>query len=108
GFVLAGIDTDGDGVVSAAEQRAYGERVLRDLSMSVNGVQLPLRLVSARFPTMKEMKEGLGEMVFGLEADVRSGGRGRKLVFENRHQSRIAAYLVNCLAPRDAEISVTG
>src|SRR5438445_315766 len=37
------------------------------------------------------------------------GGRGRrKLVFENRHQSRIAAYLVNCLAPRDAEISVTG
>ena len=33
-FVLASIDTNGDGVISEAEQRAYAERVLRDVSLT--------------------------------------------------------------------------
>ena len=28
----------------------------------------------------------------------------RRLIFENHHQSRIAAYLVNCLVPHDRDI----
>ena len=33
-----------------------------------------------------------------------AGGSNRKLIFENHHESWIAAYLVNCLVPRDPDI----
>src|SRR5262249_5569526 len=35
--VLARVDRDGDGVLSTVEQRAYAQRVLRDLSLAVDG-----------------------------------------------------------------------
>jgi hypothetical protein len=105
--VLARIDTDADGVISEAEQRAYAERVLGDLSLTIDGNRLRLRLVSLKFPTIEEMKEGRGEIQIEFDADVRRGGPNRRLIFENRHQRRIAAYLVNCLVPRDPDIRVT-
>jgi hypothetical protein len=106
-IVLASIDTDGDGVVSKIEQRAYAERVLRDLSLSVDGDHLQLRLVSMAFPTVEQMQDGLGEIRIEFDANVPRGGRHRRLIFENHHQSRIAAYLVNCLVPRDPDIQLT-
>src|SRR4051794_24005412 len=60
--VLAAIDTDRDGVISEAEQRAYAAQVLRDLSLTADGDRLTLRLASLTFPTTEEMKEGLGEI----------------------------------------------
>ena len=105
--VLRIIDTDSDGVVSEREGRAYAERVLRDLSLTVDGSRLPLHLVSTKFPEIQDMKEGLGEIHIEFTAGV-SGAIGRRqLVFENRHQSEIAAYLVNCLVPRDPDIRIT-
>lgn len=105
--VIASVDTNGDGVLSETEQRAYAERVLRDLSFSVDGQRLQLRLVSVDFPKVQEMKEGLGEIQIELTADLPRGGSSRKLVFENHHQSRISAYMVNCLVPRDKKIQIT-
>ncbi len=103
-FVLAGIDTDGDGVISASEQRIYAARVLRDLSVTIDGERLELRQVSMRFPATGEMKEGLGEIQLEFAAETPGHGPNRKLIFENHHQSRIAAYLVNCQVPRDPDI----
>ena len=57
--VLASIDTDGDGVISEIEKRAYAERVLADLSLTVDGHRLTPRLVSMDFPEVEQMKEGL-------------------------------------------------
>jgi hypothetical protein len=37
-------------------------------------------------------------------ADLPRGGRQRKLVFENHHQEKIAAYLVNSLVPSDPDL----
>jgi hypothetical protein len=104
--VLANIDTDRDSIISASEGRAYAERVLQDLSLEVDGNRLKPRLVSVDFPPIELMKEGLGEIQIGFSADVPRGGRNRKLIFENHHQSRISAYLVNCLVPRDRNIQV--
>lgn len=104
--VLAAIDTDGDGAISAIEQHAYAERVLRDLALKVDGRPAPLRLTSIQYPRLAEMKEGLGEIQLGFEAHLPPGGSHRRLVFENHHQSRIAAYLVNCLVPRDPAIRI--
>ena len=49
----------------------------------------------------------MGEIRLDLTADIPRGGASRRLIFENRHQSSIAAYLVNCLAPRDPDIRIT-
>ena len=106
-IVLANLDTDADGVISEAEQAAYAEQVLGDLSLTIDGDRLRLRLVSLTFAKIEEMKEGLGEIQLEFDAEAPSGGPNRSLTFENRHQSRIAAYLVNCLVPRDPGIRIT-
>jgi hydrogenase/urease accessory protein HupE len=104
--VLAELDFNGDGVVPAAKQRAYAERVLHDLSLTVDGRRLALRLSALTFPSVAEMKEGFGEIQLRFEADVPPGGPDRRLLFENHYQSGIAAYLVNCLSPNDPAIHV--
>ena len=104
--VLANVDTNRDGLISNAEQQAYAEQVLADLSIAIDGKWLSPRLVSVQFPKIEEMRAGLGEIQIEFSADFPRGGRDRRLIFENHHQSRIAAYLVNCLVPRDNDIQV--
>jgi len=105
--VFASIDTDKSGVISPAEQRAYAERVLGDLSLTVNKVRFPLHLTACQFAETREMKEGRGEIELEFDAAVPRLENRRKLTFANHHQSRIAAYLVNCLVPTDPAIHVT-
>ena len=52
------------------------------------------------------MKEGRGEIRIEFSAEVPRNGPNRKLTLENHHQSRIAAYQVNCLVPRDPDIRI--
>jgi hypothetical protein len=105
--VIASIDTDGDGVISAAEQNAYALNVLQDLSLSMNGRALTPHLVSSEFPSIDEIREGIGEIHIGFIADLPNGDLNRHLVFENRHDSAIAVYLVNTLVPADKNIHLT-
>ena len=105
--VFAGMDTNGDGVLSAAEQQAYAQRVMGDLSLTLDGIRLRPRLTAWKFGTIEDMKAGRGEIQLAFEAGVPSGSGSRRLVFENHHQSRVAVYLVNCLVPRDPNIQVT-
>jgi hypothetical protein len=106
--VLAEIDKDADGVISDSEQRAYGERVLHDLLLAVDGHRLTPRLVSLAFPSVEQMKDGLGEIRIAFAADLIRGGPNRTLTLENRHIAGISAYQVNCLAPDDRDIRVLG
>ena len=106
--VLAGVDSDRDGVMSAAEQRAYAERVLRDVSLTLDGAPLRLRLVSFAFPAIEMLKEGIGEIEVQFDADVPAGrAASRKLAFSNRHQGAIGTYLVNALVPVDPDVRIT-
>ena len=104
--VIASIDTNGDGVISESEKRAYAERVLGELSLTVDGIRLKPELVSVSFPRTEEMKEGLGQIQIDFTADLQVRGPKRRLVFENHHQHEISAYLVNCLIPSDPDIRV--
>lgn len=104
--VVASIDTNRDGLISETEQHAYAERIFRDLSISIDGENLRPQLASVAFPTTDEMKAGVGEIQIEFNAELPRGGAKRKLVFENRHQSRISAYLVNCLVPQDRNIQI--
>lgn len=105
-FVIASIDTDGDGVISPAEQRAYAERVLGDLSLTADGKSVKPRLVSADFPQIELMREGLGEIHIEFTADLPHGGPNRRLILESHNPNRKAVYLVNCLVPRDPDIRI--
>jgi len=105
--LLARIDANADGAISDAERRTYAERVMGDLSLEVDGTPVRLRLVSSRAATVQQMKEGRGAIELEIEATVPCGGHQRRLVFENRHDRRIAAYLVNSLVPRDPDIRIT-
>ncbi len=102
--ILAGIDSNGDGVISPAEQQAYAQRVLGDLSLTLDGKPLHPRLDLAVFPPIEEMKQGLGEIQIVFTADLPPGGPHRTLVLEDHHQTRNAAYLVNVLVPSDPDI----
>jgi hypothetical protein len=105
-ILLAEIDTNGDGVISDSEQRKYATRVLRDLSLRIDGRPLTPQLLSTQFATVGQMKDGLGEIRIKIAADLPSGGANRRIVFENHHYNRIAAYQVNCLVPRDPDIRI--
>jgi hypothetical protein len=105
-FLLADFDRDADGSISAAEQHAYASRVLHDLSLTIDGHLLVPELRSVQFPTVEEMRDGRGEIQIDFAADLPAGGPNRKLSLENRHQSRIAAYQVNVLVPRDPDIRI--
>src|SRR5277367_1410168 len=48
-FVLASIDTNSDGAISDVERRAYAERVLRDVSLKLDGQALRPQLISVEF-----------------------------------------------------------
>ncbi len=105
-LLVAQIDTDRNEVISLIEQRAYASRILRDLSLKIDGQLLKLEVLSMQFPAIEEMKEGRGEILIEVTANLPPGGANRKLIFENYHQSRFAAYQVNCLVPRDPNIRV--
>ena len=104
--LIAEMDTDGDGILSAAEQRQYADRIFRDLSLKIDGEPLEVQLRSMRFPSIEEMKEGRGAIQIEFNADLPPGRSRRKLVLENYHQGRISAYQVNCLVPRDPDIRI--
>jgi len=105
-FVMAEIDGDADGVASTVEQRAYAERVLKEISLNIDGAHLTPQLASVRFPAIDAMKEGRGEIQIEWIANLPRGGRNRRVLFENHHQSRISVYQVNVLVPRDPNIRV--
>ncbi len=105
--VLASIDTNADGTISDAEQRAYTEQVRGDLSLAIDNRAVPLRLVSSTFPQAEEITGGVGDILLTFAADLPAGGAGtHRLSFENHHQSAVAVYLVNCLVPQDPGIRV--
>jgi HupE / UreJ protein len=101
------IDTNHDGMFSAAEQQAYAQSVLRDLVLSADGNPLKLNLVSAEFPPLQEIEQGTGEIHINFSADLPFRATTRHLVFKNHHQPATSVYLVNTLVPADKNIQIT-
>ena len=99
------MDADRNGELSAPEQQAYANVVLHDVSLMSGQNHLPLTLTSVKYPKVEEMRQGRGEIMLEMDAVSNKGGR-QTLIFENRHQSRIAVYLANCLVPFSPNVQV--
>ena len=105
--VLAMIDTDRNGVIADVETRAYAQRLQRDLSLTLDGKPLRMRLLSSSTDDIETLEAGAGEIHFRFVADATSASAQRRLVFENKHGIAIASHLVNSLVPADPNIRIT-
>jgi hypothetical protein len=94
--VLAMIDRDHNERISADEERAYAERVLREVALESDGRAIRLTVVGRSFPAVEDMKQGLGTIQLRLRGERRVG---HEMSFVNRHLAGISVYLVNCVLP---------
>jgi HupE / UreJ protein len=106
--VIGAIDRNGDGIFSESEQRAYAQRVLGDLSITVDGKTSQPKLVAWSFPRPAQMREGLGEIHIDYTIDLPNGGRDRSLIIANHHLSRTSVYLMNVTVPHERDARILG
>ena len=102
--VAALIDVNGDGELSAAEQRAYAALVVGQAQLTVDGMPAPLVLLDSAYPAPDEMAGGTGSIRLRARAtlSIASSPGRHELTYRNDHQPGSSAYLVNALAPPDA------
>ncbi len=104
--VIAAIDRNRDGSFSEREKEAYAQRVLGDLSLTLDGTRASPQLLSWSFPEPAAMKEGLGEIQISYRVDLPPGGQERALVLVNHHLSAASVYLVNAVVPQDRTLHI--
>jgi len=105
--VFEQIDLNRDNQLSAAEETAYAQSVLKDLRFEVDGHSVPLKLTKTQFPNQSEMKEGNSAIQLELFAEGFQSVGDHQLVFVNKHLPKISVYNANALMPIDSAIEIT-
>jgi nickel/cobalt transporter (NicO) family protein len=106
--VIALIDRDGDGVISANEAAAYADSLKRDLTLRIDGQKLELRLTASEFVPPEELRTGSGIMQMEFSAAFGPLAAGpHRLALENRHSTGISVYLINAAQPRFTTVEIT-
>ena len=107
--IIADIDRDGDGALSAAEQHQYAGVILGALEVELDGTPLRLQPGAASFPDTDAMRRGEGAI--RLQSTVtlpRLSPGAHHLLFRNRHHPDRSVYLANALVPQSYRLAVTG
>jgi hypothetical protein len=105
--IVALLDRDDDGAISPDEAGAYGEGVLRDLVLELDGRAVALTLTRVEIPPRDDLMDGLGTIQLRAIGRAPSSATGRRhLNFRTKHQPAASAYLVNTLIPEDAAVRV--
>jgi hypothetical protein len=105
--IITTIDRDADAAISSEEARAYGQAVMSDVRLTVDGRAVDVRLERVEVPSAADLRAGLGTVSVRASADIDRLGAGRhSLKFQNNHHPDRAAYLINALAPDDPAIRV--
>jgi hydrogenase/urease accessory protein HupE len=105
--IIKAIDLNGDHQFSEGEKRAYLNQLNRDVSLAMDGHTASLKQVSSIFPTVEDLKKGIGDLIIDFEADITVRRVSHQLIFRNQHYSSIAVYMVNTLLPADTTIHVS-
>jgi len=105
--IVALIDRDRDGQLSAEEERMYAADVVRALEIKVDEDPLQVRMVSSAFPDASALRTGEGTIRLRAAATHRSLAAGpHRLFLRNTHHDSQSAYLANALVPDTAQISM--
>ena len=106
--IVASMDPNQDGVISASEAAHYADLFQRDLQASLDGRTIELTLVSSRFATPAELRTGWGmvELEFSIAPGALAAGQ-HKLILENRHLPKVSVYLFNAQWPSSSQVKIT-
>jgi len=105
---IAAIDRDGDGSLSAAEQREYARQMVSAWQLDLDGRSLPTRVRASSFPDAAAVRRGEGTIRLDVEAAVPDLSPGsHRLLFRNAHLAGHSAYLANALVPESDRVAVT-
>ena len=105
---IAAIDREGDGSLSAEEQRAYAGQMVSALQVELDGLSLRTRIRASSFPEATAVRRGEGTIRLEIEAAVPDTSPGsHRLVFRNAHLAGHSAYLANALVPESDRVAVT-
>lgn len=105
--VLAQLDADRDRSISPAEAHAYTERLLRGITVDVDGTPLVLDVMDSTFPQIGAVLSGEGTIRINAGASMPSlPGGVHRLRYRNNHRPDIAAYLANALVPSSERIAI--
>ena len=106
--ILADIDRNRDGSLSAEEQQAYASQVSSALTIEVDGTPARAQLGGTSFPDADAIRRGEGTIRLHLAATLpRQSGGVHQLFFRNRHHPDRSVYLANALVPETPQVSVT-
>lgn len=106
--ILADIDRNRDGSLSAEEQQAYGALVLGALELQVDGRRLTLEPAASGFPAIDDVRRGEGTIRLHAAATLPRLSTGvHQLSFRNVHQRSRSVYLANALVPQSYQVTVT-
>jgi hypothetical protein len=106
--LLAAVDGDGDGSLSADEQAGYAAQMAHELRLEIDGHPLRLWMVSASFAELAALRRGEGAIRLRLEAALPALPPGaHRLLFRNAHLAGHSAYLANALMPESDDVAVT-
>jgi hypothetical protein len=105
--VIADLDTNHDGAVSATECQAYAEAVLPRLTISADGKPLRLQLTASDSASIEELRGGVGSIHFKATAQLPRLHPGMHTIrFGNNFRPAGAMYLANAMLPRDPRIKI--
>jgi len=105
--ILSEIDRDDDGLISAAEGRAYSDRFLRAIALDVDGIPLRVELIETTMPASEAVRNGEGTLRVRAVASVPPLRAGRhRLRYRNDHHSDLGVYLANALVPTNDRVTV--
>ena len=104
---IAIIDANHDSVFSENEKRAYADRVLGDLSLSIDGQAVKPQLDSWNIPDPSQLHDGLGEIHLEYHVDVPATSASHHvLVLANHHLKGSSVYLVNVEVPQQHTLHI--
>jgi polyphosphate kinase len=105
--VLARIDRDHDGAISADDAAAYAESLKRDLNVRLDRHNVGLKLIAYEFAEPGDLRTGLHiiQVEFATTCDFDAGLH--KLIVENSHAPTASAYLFNAAKPNSRSVQVT-
>ena len=105
--VIASLDRDGDTAISPLEAQSYGQSVLADLAVELDGRPVSLTLNVVEISTIAELREGVGTIRVQATATVDGAVAGRRnLHLANGHQPGKSVYLANALVPATTDVRI--
>lgn len=106
---IRAIDTDGDGVFSSMERRAYTDAVLNRINVRVDeGPALHLTLADSNFPAPGMIRNGDAPISITLQAELpRLDSGAHHIRFRNDNATIGSVYLANALVSDTPRIAIT-